>query len=520
MRVLGINALFHDPAAALVMDGRIVAATEEERFSRRKHGKRPVPFSAWELPELSARWCLEQAGLAPSELDAVAYSYDPDLARPADRLGLNDPWDHLRQEYARRAPEFLAEALPGLDPAKVRFVHHHVAHAASAGQASPYPDCAVLVLDGRGECGSHLAGRYANRELTVLGSQSLPDSMGLFYEDLTQHLGFLRSSDEFKVMALASYGTPRFLDRLRELPERPPVIVTDNASGDGTAAAVRRGFPEVLLLEPGTNLGAVGRNLAVRHVRTPYVAFCDDDTWWEPGSLRRAADLLDAGRRLAAVTARIVVEPDGGEDLVVKELRESPLTGPDDLPGPALGSFLAAATVLRVDAFRAAGGFHPGLWLGGEEELLATDLLRQGWWLNYAEELTVHHQASLLRDSGAQDPRAAQHAVVHLAAPPAAVGAAAYGPSGAHGPPGRGLGPRVRARGGRTALGAAAALARTAGDRTPDRPAGTRPALVARTSVRRMRVRPRLRGHGGRGRCIRSAALGMVDVFGQDAAGW
>ncbi|MFD7135049.1 carbamoyltransferase [Streptomyces sp. NPDC059894] len=215
MRVLGINALFHDPAAALVMDGRIVAATEEERFSRRKHGKRPLPFSAWELPELSARWCLDRAGLDPSELDAVAYSYDPELARPADRLGLHDPWDHLRQDYARRAPEFLAEALPGLDPAKVRFVPHHVAHAASAGQASPYPDCAVLVLDGRGECGSHLAGRYANRELTVLGSQSLPDSMGLFYEDLTQHLGFLRSSDEFKVMALASYGEPRFLDELR-----------------------------------------------------------------------------------------------------------------------------------------------------------------------------------------------------------------------------------------------------------------------------------------------------------------
>ncbi|MFE6358834.1 carbamoyltransferase [Streptomyces sp. NPDC057806] len=215
MRVLGINALFHDPAAALVVDGRIVAAAEEERFSRRKHGKRPVPFSAWELPELSARWCLDQAGLSPADLDAVAYSYDPELARPADQLGLHDPWDALRQEYARRAPEFLAEALPGLDPGKVRFVAHHVAHAASAGQAAPYPDSAVLVLDGRGECGSHLAGRYANRELTILGSQSLPDSMGLFYEDLTQHLGFLRSSDEFKVMALASYGEPRFLDRLR-----------------------------------------------------------------------------------------------------------------------------------------------------------------------------------------------------------------------------------------------------------------------------------------------------------------
>ncbi|MER7838126.1 carbamoyltransferase C-terminal domain-containing protein [Streptomyces sp. NPDC096040] len=216
MRVLGINALFHDPAAALVMDGRIVAAAEEERFSRRKHGKRPVPFSAWELPELSARWCLDRAGLTPSDLDAAAYSYDPELALSADQLGLNDPWDHLRQEYARQAPRFLAEVLPGLDPDKVRFVAHHVAHAASAGQAAPYPDSAVLVLDGRGECGSHLAGRYTERELTVLASQSLPDSMGLFYEDLTQHLGFLRSSDEFKVMALASYGKPRYLDQLRE----------------------------------------------------------------------------------------------------------------------------------------------------------------------------------------------------------------------------------------------------------------------------------------------------------------
>ncbi|WP_069811879.1 carbamoyltransferase family protein [Streptomyces sp. TP-A0874] len=216
MRVLGVNALFHDPAAALVVDGRVAAAAEEERFSRRKHGKRPVPFSAWELPELSARWCLEQAGLAPADLDAVAYSYDPALARPADRMGLDDPWDALRQEYARRAPEFLATALPGLDPEKVRFVAHHVAHAASAGPASPHSDCAVLVLDGRGESASHLAGHYRDRELTVLGGQELPDSLGLFYEELTEHLGFLRSSDEYKVMALASYGVPRFRDHLGE----------------------------------------------------------------------------------------------------------------------------------------------------------------------------------------------------------------------------------------------------------------------------------------------------------------
>ncbi|MEU3216695.1 carbamoyltransferase C-terminal domain-containing protein [Streptomyces sp. NPDC006971] len=216
MRVLGINALFHDPSAALVVDGKIVAATEEERFSRRKHGKRPVPFSAWELPEMSARWCLRSAGLTPADLDVVAYSYDPELALPAGQLGLDDPWDQLRQEYARRAPEFLAEALPGLEPAKVRFVAHHVAHAASAGLAAPSGDCAVLVLDGRGECSSQLAGHYTGGELEVLRTQVLPESLGLFYEELTEHLGFLRSSDEFKVMALASYGTPRFTERIRD----------------------------------------------------------------------------------------------------------------------------------------------------------------------------------------------------------------------------------------------------------------------------------------------------------------
>src|SRR3954449_6489786 len=96
MRILGINALFHDPAAALVIDGRTVAAAEEERFSRRKHGKRPLPFSAWELPVQAAAWCLGRAGLRPQDLDAVAYSYDPALARPADAMGLHDPWDHLR----------------------------------------------------------------------------------------------------------------------------------------------------------------------------------------------------------------------------------------------------------------------------------------------------------------------------------------------------------------------------------------------------------------------------------------
>ncbi|SCF28730.1 carbamoyltransferase [Micromonospora viridifaciens] len=219
MRVLGINAIFHDPAAALVIDGRVVAAAEEERFSRRKHGKRPVPFAAWELPELSAAWCLAGAGIDVDRLDAVAYSFDPGLCRDAAELGLDDPWDWLRVDYARRAPQFLAAALPGLDPEKVRFVPHHVAHAASAGLAAPPggDDTAVLVLDGRGEVASHLAGIYREGRLSPLYAQGLPHSLGLLYEELTRHLGFLHSSDEYKVMALASYGRPRHLGVLREL---------------------------------------------------------------------------------------------------------------------------------------------------------------------------------------------------------------------------------------------------------------------------------------------------------------
>ncbi|MFV0131252.1 carbamoyltransferase [Streptomyces sp. HMX112] len=216
MRILGINALFHDPAAALVIDGRTVAAAEEERFSRRKHGKRPLPFSAWELPEKAAAWCLKRAGLRPQDLDAVAYSFDPGLARPAGEMGLDDPWDHLRLTYAREAPGFLRTALPGLDPAIVRFVPHHMAHAASSAFAAPGAgDSSVLVLDGRGERASHLAARRVHDRLEALYAQDLPHSLGLVYEELTGHLGFLRSSDEFKVMALASHGRPRMLAELR-----------------------------------------------------------------------------------------------------------------------------------------------------------------------------------------------------------------------------------------------------------------------------------------------------------------
>ena len=228
-RVLGLNAVFHDPAAALVIDGETVAAAEEERFTRRKHGKQAVPFSTWELPTNAARFCLEQAGIGVEDVDAVTYSYDPALAPPlGDGLDdvIADEFEGLRTLYAQRAPRFLATALPGFDAEQLRYVPHHVAHAGSAHLASPFPDSAVLVLDGRGEQTSHLAGRSRGGDLEVLRTQELPHSLGLLYEEVTEHLGFRRSSDEYKVMALASYG-----DRDRFAPALRAAVAADGEGG-------------------------------------------------------------------------------------------------------------------------------------------------------------------------------------------------------------------------------------------------------------------------------------------------
>ncbi|KAB1650588.1 glycosyltransferase family 2 protein [Pseudoclavibacter endophyticus] len=191
------------------------------------------------------------------------------------------------------------------------------------------------------------------------------------------------------------------LERLVALPDRPPVVVVDNGSTDGTAEAIRARFVgdgQVTLVASEENLGAVGRNLAMEQVNTEFVAFCDDDTWWEPGALDTAADVLSAHPRLGVLTGKILVEPGSREDPINAELEHSPVTGPDWLPGPALGSFLAGASVMRARAFRDVGGFSRRLWLGGEEELMAADLATAGWELCHLPDLVVHHQASAARD--------------------------------------------------------------------------------------------------------------------------
>ncbi|MDQ1385721.1 MAG: carbamoyltransferase [Actinomycetota bacterium] len=264
--VLGINAAFHDSSAALVVDGSIVAAAEEERFSRRKHGKDAVPFSTWELPLQSAQWCLDAGAIGPSDLDAVVYAYEPGLAQRAGPDITDLKWEGLRTLFAERAPLFLEAGLPGIDRTRVGFVAHHLAHAASAFLAGPHRSSAVMVLDGRGERSSYLAGHSHDGGFDVLARVALPSSLGFMYEGLSRHLGYRAGTDEYKIMALASYGEPRHLEAFRRLVrlDGNGGFVTDPidwstfapaGTGDGTldpahadlAASVQRRLEEVEL---------------------------------------------------------------------------------------------------------------------------------------------------------------------------------------------------------------------------------------------------------------------------------
>lgn len=187
--------------------------------------------------------------------------------------------------------------------------------------------------------------------------------------------------------------------RMRALPERPRLVVVDNASTDGTAPALERLFPDVTVVALPRNLGAAGRNEGVRRAEAPYVALCDDDTWWAPGSLAHAARLLDEHPRLGLVTGRVLVGDGGQVDPTCVEMAASPLAAHGALPGTPVLGFLAASTVVRRSAFLEVGGFEPRFFLGGEERLLAIDLAAAGWRLAYVDEIVVHHHPSKTRDA-------------------------------------------------------------------------------------------------------------------------
>jgi carbamoyltransferase len=268
MYTLGINAVYHDPAACLVKDGQVIAAAEEERFTHIKHGKRPIPFSTYELPFHAIDYCLREAGIYLDDLDSIAYSYDPFLllghysndatiSLPLEPSAHPTPsewesaWDPLFLSSIVNAPRHLVDGVPHHlqarfafrgnasgsmkdRPYRWHFVEHHIAHAASAFHASPFDSAAVLTLDGRGEKATTSYSKGEDSALHWLGQVDFPHSLGLLYEQVTAYLGFLPSSDEYKVMALASYGRPRYRDDFREILQvssnghyttRPPQLV-------------------------------------------------------------------------------------------------------------------------------------------------------------------------------------------------------------------------------------------------------------------------------------------------------
>ena len=188
------------------------------------------------------------------------------------------------------------------------------------------------------------------------------------------------------------------LERLSALPEQPDIIVVDNASTDGTPAAVRRRFPHVELVALRRNRGASARNVAVRRARTRYVALSDDDSWWEPGTLTRAVTLLDTTPRVGLVTGATLVGPLDTPDPLNAVLAASPLSR-DGLPGPRVLGFLGCAAVTRREAYLASGGYFWLLFIGGEEELLAYDLTARRWPIVYCANIVVHHWPSPIRDA-------------------------------------------------------------------------------------------------------------------------
>lgn len=189
----------------------------------------------------------------------------------------------------------------------------------------------------------------------------------------------------------------RTVRRLTELPERPAIVVVDNASDDGTPAVIRREFPQVTVLPLARNMGASARNTGVELATTRYVAISDDDSWWEPGSLTRAMAALDEHPRVGLIAARTLVESTREPDPLNAVMRDSPLPSAD-VPGPRVLGFLAGAAVVRREAFLAVGGFSEMLFIGGEEDLLAMDLATAGWAAIYLEDVTACHWPSAIRD--------------------------------------------------------------------------------------------------------------------------
>jgi GT2 family glycosyltransferase len=183
----------------------------------------------------------------------------------------------------------------------------------------------------------------------------------------------------------------RSLPHLIDLPERQRIILVDNASTDGTSRYVERRFPEVDLIRLSKNLGAAGRNIGVLATDAPYVAFAEDDSWYEPGALLRAIEIFDRHAEIGLINSQILVGEDEHSDPIHEDMVDTPVPERWDLPGHRILSFLEGASIVRREAFTEVGGFDPRFAVGGPEEHLAADLLSAGWELRYVPDVRSHH---------------------------------------------------------------------------------------------------------------------------------
>jgi GT2 family glycosyltransferase len=182
------------------------------------------------------------------------------------------------------------------------------------------------------------------------------------------------------------------LDRLTTVDVR--IVAVDNASSDDTVAVLEK-YEDVEVVRLDRNIGAAGRNVGLRRTTTPYVAFCDDDGWYEQDALAHAADLLDAYPRLGLVNARILVGTRNTLDPISAIMEDSPLPERHGIPGKVLLGFMAGAVVVRRAAYEQAGGYEERFFIGGEEETLAFKLARLGWQMRYVPEVVMHHEPSV-----------------------------------------------------------------------------------------------------------------------------
>jgi carbamoyltransferase len=215
--VVGVSALFHDAACCILVDGRLCAAAQEERFSRLKHDP--------SIPKHAFRWCLSEAGVTIADVDCVAWYEDP-VAKLDRQLWMGLP--HVppaapqfvfRLDAAR--PERELRELLGWN-GRVELVEHHLAHAASAYWFSGWDEAALLTVDAVGEWATTTYGRATGDNIELFEEVRFPHSLGLFYSAITAYLGFDVNDSEYKVMGLAPYGKPRYVDRLRALVEELP----------------------------------------------------------------------------------------------------------------------------------------------------------------------------------------------------------------------------------------------------------------------------------------------------------